>query len=382
MLRESLLMTSIPDSYENSRDRFRAALAAVRDLWPAARLTGHPLPCEPDLTIDWISANAAKKKEKLFILTTGEHGVEGYVGAAMMQLFIEEFLPRLDPRTTGLLLVHAINPWAMKHRRRVNADNVDLNRSFVRDLSAIADFNPGYAQIDSFLNPQRPIKSVALSKIGFALRMPSLLLRFGVKRFREAALMGQYRHPRGLYYGGEELPEETRTLIALYQQYAIRYTRILHLDMHTGYGPRYQMTLVNSAREKMTSQKTADRFGVARVAAIDPDEFYSIQGDQTDYVYDLVGQEFPEKRLYSAAFEFGTFGDSLGAAIRSMRTMIFENCLHWHGGSKRARKWIEAEFLELYAPSEPAWFEKAKADARQAFEGILKAEGYLRYPLQ
>ncbi len=371
------MMTNIPDSYENSRDRFRAALAAVRDLWPAARLSSHTLTRDPSLTIDWISANAAKKKEKLFILTTGEHGVEGYVGSAMMQLFIEEFLPRLDPQTTGLLLVHAINPWGMKHRRRVNADNVDLNRSFVRDLSALADFNPGYARIDSFLNPQSPIKSVALSKIGFGLRMPSLLRRFGVKRFREAALMGQYRQPRGLYYGGEEPPEETRTVIALYRQYALRYKRILHLDMHTGYGPRYQMTLVNSAREKMSSQETEDRFGVARVAAIDPDEFYSIQGDLTDYLYDLAGEEFPEKRLYSAAFEFGTFGESLSAAVRSMRTMIFENRLHWHGGSGRARKWIEAEFLEFYAPSEPAWFEKAKADARQTFEGILKAEGYL-----
>ncbi|MBU2610415.1 MAG: hypothetical protein KJ606_05650 [Chloroflexi bacterium] len=58
---------------------------------------------------------------------------------------------------------------------------------------------------------------------------------------------------------------------------------------------------------------------------------------------------------------------------RSRRILTKE--IKWN--KKPARKWIEAEFLEFYAPSEPAWLEKAKADARQAFEGILKAEGYL-----
>ncbi len=32
----------------------------------------------------------------------------------------------------------------------------------------------------------------------------------------------------------------------------------------------------------------------------------------------------------------------------------------------------------IYAPTEPAWFEKAQTDARQAFAGILKAEGFIR----
>jgi hypothetical protein len=39
--------------------------------------------------------------------------------------------------------------------------------------------------------------------------------------------------------------------------------------------------------------------------------------------------------------------------------------------------WLGHEFDELFYPTEPSWFEKAQADARQAFEGILKAEGYL-----
>jgi len=55
----------------------------VRDLWPAARLTSHRLAKEEDTTIDRLAAEAKKHKDKLFILTTGLHGVEGYVGAGM-----------------------------------------------------------------------------------------------------------------------------------------------------------------------------------------------------------------------------------------------------------------------------------------------------------
>lgn len=54
--------------------------------------------------------------------------------------------------------------------------------------------------------------------------------------------------------------------------------------------------------------------------------------------------------------------------------MIFENRAHWFGASKSARVWLRREFDELYCPTEPAWFEKAQADARQAFEGILKMD--------
>jgi len=368
---------SIPVSYESSRERFLGNLVSARKLWPAARLDRHTLPDTPDLSIDWIAADAQGGKQRLFILTTGEHGIEGYVGSAMMQLFVDEFLPRFDPRTTGILLVHAINPWGMKHRRCVTANNVDLNRNFVFDFDPLAGFNPDYPVIDRFLNPQRPIRNVLVSKLAFLLRLPGLLVRFGVRRFREAALMGQYLLEKGLYFGGAALTEESRAMVSLYREWISDYDQILHLDMHTGYGPRNQMTLVNSAREGMASDETVNRFGVRRVAAPKPEEFYTISGDMTDFLYDLIKDEFPGKKVYSATFEFGTFGDSLLAGIRSLRALIFENRLYGYGGNQKVQRWVNREFNELYVPCDPAWFEKAKLDARQAFEGILTAEGYL-----
>ncbi len=36
------------------------------------------------------------------------------------------------------------------------------------------------------------------------------------------------------------------------------------------------------------------------------------------------------------------------------------------------------EFAALYRPDDARWWDKAKDDARQAFEGILTAEGFLQ----
>jgi hypothetical protein len=71
----------------------------------------------------------------------------------MQQRFIDKYLPRLDPRTTGLLLVHAINPWGMKHHRRVNADNIDLNRTFLWNQAFDPAFNPEYDFLNDYINP-------------------------------------------------------------------------------------------------------------------------------------------------------------------------------------------------------------------------------------
>jgi murein tripeptide amidase MpaA len=370
-------MTTIPDTYEQSRERFYDNLAMLRDLWPASRLTSHSLPGAEDLSIDWISARATKRKDKLLILTTGEHGIEGYVGSAMMQLFVEEYLSRLNPAETGLLLVHAINPWGMKHHRRVNASNVDLNRNFVKEIASLAPSNPDYALLDSFLNPPRPFRDPTLHKMALILRAPGLMLRFGVAKFRAATLLGQYRFSKGVYFGGQRLQEETLTMMELFRDHIRDYAQVLHLDMHTGYGPRDQMTLVNSCYEKMTSEDAVRRYGYPLVAAATAQEFYAIQGDMIDYLYTVMREEFPGKRSYATTFEFGTFGTLLWDNIRELRTMIFENRAHWFGVRPSARAWLRREFDELYCPSEPAWFEKAQADARQAFSGILKAEGYI-----
>ena len=367
-----------PSSYQESRARFRQEFDRVQRLWPNARLNSHPVGGDTSLTIDWMTADALMTQSRLLIFTTGEHGIEGYVGSAMLQLFLREFLARLDPRDTGLLLVHAVNPWGMEHRRRTNAANVDLNRNFCWDSAAFnPSLNPEYARLTPLLMPQGPIRSLFLSDLAFVLRLLWSLIAVGPQTLRKAALLGQYRFPQGIYYGGEAWQEETRTMVELYRTCMREYERILHLDMHTGYGPRYQMSLVNSCLEPTDSRELIERFEYPWVVKTTPDEFYSIQGDMIDWVYTLVKNEFPGQRLYSTSFEFGTYGDSTLAALRSLRASILENQLHWLGASLGAQARVKHDFQELFLPEQERWREAAITNARRALEGILGVEGFL-----
>ena len=367
-----------PTSYEESRQRFRGYLENIRARWPAAQLGSQPLAAEADLTLDWIEAGALQENEKVLLFTLGEHGVEAFTGSAMLALFVQEFLPALDPATTGLVLVHAINPWGMKHLRRVNAANVDLNRNFVWDQKGLdPTTNPDYTRAESFLNPPGQAGSMAGMQLAFVGGLVAILMKLGAARFRRSTLLGQYRFSRGIYYGGDALQEETLCVMELFRQAVAAYERLLLLDMHTGYGPRYRMSVVNSAFEARDSHKLKQAFGYPDVVKSDPAEFYAMQGDMIDYIYTLVSHVAPEKHLYAATFEFGTFGESLGAALRSLRTLIFENRAYWYGVANDSLKTgIAREITELFNPPEPAWQASAIENARRAFRGILKAEGF------
>jgi hypothetical protein len=375
-----------PVSYEASRQRFREHFTLIQEMWPEARLESHALTGEDDLTIDWVVADALERREKLLIFTSGQHGIEGFVGSGMFQLFIQQYLPHLSPKRTGLLLVNCVNPWGMKNFRRVNAQNVDLNRNFVwgpgrgqADAYFAEKFpNIPYERLSLFLNPQGEINATPANYWRFLLGLAGRTLSMGLRKFQGAILVGQYNFPKGVFFGGQGYQEETFVLTDLLRENIGRYAQILLLDMHTGYGPRSQMSLVNSFLEKRDSQTFQHTFNYPLVVKANPFEFYSIHGDMVDYVYHFVQNEFPDKKLYATSFEFGTFGDSSLAAIRSLRTMILENQYHWFGSKNdEDKEKTLKDFRDLYFPESESWKAKALSDARQAFRGILTAEGYL-----
>jgi hypothetical protein len=366
-----------PDSYEESRARFLQDAERLRPQWVSARLESHPLQNFPDLSIDWLWAEP-RTRETLVMISTAEHGIEGYVGSAMLKLFMDEFAPRLNPENTGLLLVHAINPWGMKHHLRVNANHVDLNRNFVFDGDFSPTINPDYELIETFLNPQKPVRPLSQEAIPFLIKVLKNMISPGRARVQAASLLGQHRHPKGIYFGGTQVEEETALLMKLYQTALDEYQHFVQIDIHTGYGPRDQMTVIIPPLDPTPSSQAADKFRYPLVQKIDADEFYAISGDMGEYVYRLRDANYPDKQAFAGGFEFGTFGDSLPALIRSLRITVLENQLRHHGASQaQAEAQVRAEYEELFFPSDQTWREKALQDGRQAFEGILAAFGIL-----
>ncbi len=380
----SRIAALFPRSYEGSRARFRQNLDRVQQFWSSARLGAHRISSQEGLTIDWIQADPRLSYERILILTTGEHGIEAFVGSAILQVLIDDYLPRLAPADTGLLLVHAINPWGMKYRRRVNSQNVDLNRNFIwtegkAEPAYDTALNPAYRQLSSLLNPQKAVRHQIASALSFSIRLAKNLLRFDFSDFWKNIVIGQYHDPQGIYYGGSELQEEAQILIDLLREQITPYRQVLVIDVHTGFGPRYQMSLINSALELRESASLAREFNYPCILKANSKDFYPVRGDLLDYLYNLVNTEFPDVGLFATTFEFGTFGDSIPAMLRDLRATILENQLYWYGTlSNSARIWIQREFEELYFPGELKWRVKAIEDACRALDGILEAEGFFR----
>lgn len=365
-----------PSSYDASRTQFRQLIDQVRGHWPTARSISHA-PDGDEHTIDVITADAIAAPSQRLIITTGEHGIEGYLGSVFLHWFTAEFLPRLDPRRTGLLLVHAINPWGMAQRRRVNRSNVDVNRNFLAAGESVAtDANADYARLQALFNPAGPLTSLGRSTARFAAHVLPGLIQIGAGRIQTAFTLGQYRFPRGVYYGGDALQPETQFMIELYREQWRGYQQVVHLDVHTGYGPRDQMSLVNSPLEPRASAELVHAFDYPLIVKALPGEFYAMRGDMIDFAYHLQQTEFPAVKLYATTLEFGTFGASLSGGLRSMRALVLENQLHHYGAANdKVRAQVQHEFAELFMPSDAAWQAKAHADARQAMRGILRAEG-------
>jgi predicted deacylase len=369
-------MPAFPSTYRESRQCFRDDLEIIRHFWSSVKLKNHAINGSGELTIDWILADARRRKEKLLVITTGLHGIEGYIGSAVLQLCIEEFLPRIDPDTTGILLIHSLNPWGMSHWKRVNTNNVDLNRNFISgEFKSPLLENPDYPRLIPFLCPKLPLGLLSVEKVRFVVGLLMTVIRLGTGRLREAALMGQYDYPSGIYFGGQSLQEETQTIMKLYQDTFKGYHHIVHLDLHSGYGPRDQMTVVTSPRDERDAQAIKRDYHLDRVAGANPDEFYSMNGDMNDWEYELVREKFPRARIFAANFEFGTYGNSFLAEARSLRITILKNQGDQYGGFPATKAWVDREYRKLYLPEEMTWFKKAEFDARHAFEGILTAEG-------
>ena len=371
--------TPWPQSYEEARRWFCQALQPALRAWPAARLEARPLEADGSLTVDWALAAPDHNPARLLVLTTGLHGIEGVVGTHVLRLFVEEYLPRLDPASTGLLLVHALNPWGMHHRRKVNAGNVDLNRNFLGPAEPYdPDFNGDYTLLREFLGPRRPLDAPPLSATRFVLGLARAMRRHGAAVIQRAALLGQYGDPQGMYYGGAGQAEEARLLIELLQAHVPAFAAATLLDMHSGFGPPGQMALVHSTREPRPVDELRRRFGYPHVLKSDDREFYAMRGDMIDSLYGRAQADWPGTRFYASAFEFGTFGDSTWALARSLRAMVHENQAYHHSArtpsaARRARQ----EFEALYVPRHPDWWQAARDSARRAFDGILGAEGFL-----
>ncbi|WP_261554694.1 M14 family metallopeptidase [Frankia tisae] len=215
-------------NYGEARERF---LAAARDR--GAHLESFPLGelrgARDELLSTDVARIGASRGPSVLVLVSGTHGAEGFAGSACQLRALHE------AAWTGLpvVLVHALNPFGFSHRRRVNEDNIDVNRNFVDHAAVPPD--GGYGMLHSALLPtdwdgpgHAEADALLLAHAG----------RLGVREVQQIVTSGQYTHPDGLFYGGSAPSWSHETWHTIIREYLTGYERVAYVDLHTGLGER------------------------------------------------------------------------------------------------------------------------------------------------
>ena len=364
------------DAFLNSYDDVRDHLQELMDGLGAEKYS-YAVDQSDGLYIDTFYLPSTEAQTNLILLTTGVHGMEGYIGSVMLDVFFSEIYAGLNRQNTGVLVVANVNPYGMKYMRRYNENNVDLNRNFIMDWETFdLSTNKDYPKVDTFLGPTGKIGNALWHEVGFYLSLGKTAITDGAGTISDALLGGQYEYPQGVYYGGTGDEVSTTYLKGVFRDCLDgTYENIIHIDIHSGYGPRYNMVIFNSVFETMTEAESQAAFGYDYIIAYDSESFYATTGDTTDYFYRLAESMATDKALFSTCFEFGTIGDAFFDTILSLKYTVDENRNHWYPTTNAtSAEIVRQNYLELFYPTETAWREKTVADFIAATLGVLNAK--------
>lgn len=354
------------ESYADCKARFIQAAGKVKASFDRVVVSAMPVEGkrDQDLTIDYCYIPAQKNPKRLLVLTSAVHGVEGYTGSAVQQMFLTELTNKMNLDEMGLLVIHGVNPFGFKHKRRFSENNVDLNRNCSADSNLYSTENEGYADLNAFLNQVQPVSMSSLGNMFFQLHAISKILQYGMPSLRQAVLQGQYNFEKGVYFGGRQLEPMVADVGDLVQKTAASYEIVFNIDLHTGYGTNGILHLFPDPLKDQTKKaKIEDIFSGNRIDWGDTDDFYTVTGSFSSY----LGQVIPDKYYLTMAFEFGTLDThTTMGSIKALHHVMIENQGFWYGyKSEKDEAEVKSRYLESYYPSSEAWRSKVIHDARK-----------------
>lgn len=361
------------DSYEECREEFIKSTNNIKNEFKNVEISKLSIDSknDPDLTIDYCYIPAQEEYKRLLILSSGIHGIEGYVGSAVQQMFIKELIEKVNMKEMGLLLIHGINPYGFKYNRRVTENNVDLNRNCTIDNKLYQTDNPGYSDLYDMLNPKGQVSLKSIGNILFHINAIQKIIQYSMKSLRQAILQGQYKYQEGPFFGGNDLEPSIKAVTPILKETAINYEIFFNIDLHTGYGTRGILHLFTNPIEDSKVKKDLETiFSSNQIDWGDEDDFYTVTGDFSSY----IGQVISGKYYLPMVFEFGTLdSQTTMGSIKSLQNMIVENQGFHHGyKTEKDESKIKTDILEMYYPSSENWRSKAIEDARRTLSQAVK----------
>ena len=287
---------------------------------------------------------------RLLLAQSGTHGVEGFCGSGIQIGWLATGRHRKLPADTAMLLIHAINPHGFAWQRRVNEDNIDLNRNFIAHDGGYP-VNQGYEQLRDSICP-REWTPEARASADETLRAYGR--EHGPMALQSAITSGQYSHAEGVFYGGNRASWSQRTLSSILLRFGAKVREVGFIDLHTGLGPAGYGEIISNHESGPALARVREWFGDEVTSTEDGTSSAAlIQGDVTHGVAGAL----PQANITAVTLEYGTV--SLEDTLKAVRA---DNWLHIHGrmNSDQARD-IKKEIRGAFYLETDAW-------KRQVFE--------------
>jgi hypothetical protein len=354
---------SFSADYAAARAKFRDAAAAAGGLLEAA---SHPEagPDGGDLTTD-VAWFGPREAEAVLVTISATHGVEGFCGSGAQVDWLRRGEAASLPSGVAVMLIHAINPYGFAWLRRVTHENVDLNRNWI-DFSAPLPRNPGYDELAEAIAPTEwtPEAQLASRRV-----LGAYMAAHGPLAIQQALSGGQYRHPRGVFFGGSGPTWSRRTQTAIFEAHLKQAGRIGIIDYHTGLGPwGYGEPIVTDAPGSAGYARARAWFGAAVTSPSGG------SSTSTDIVGDGLAAA-PHLLAHAAvtgmALEVGT--QDLAAVMDAVRADAW---LHAHGDLASAEgRAIKTQIREAFYGDADDWKGMVAGQSllacRQAIAGLV-----------
>ena len=343
-------MDRIADYFSETYPEARAKFLEAVKLGGARLLSSHTNPAKgpqgEDCITDvaWIGPEDASK---LLILVSGTHGAEGYAGSGCHVAWLREgWFARTAPRDTAVMLIHAMNPHGFAWGRRVNEDNIDLNRNFV-DHTKPHPANPDYVALAKHIDPTEWAEP-SLSAHNRAIAQ--FLGRDTHDVMCKAVHGGQYVNPRGVFFGGTQPAWSNRLFREIVARHAARAHRhVAIIDYHTGGGVWGYCDLFID--DDHAGARTRDWF--AQVSVISEDKAAhgkDAQSETPGNLFYSLPEILPGRPMTLCLVELRTGEDSGHDAVRA------ENWLFQHGDPESAMgRELRARMRERFYPARREW---------------------------
>ena len=287
------------------------------------------------------------RTDAVLVVMSGTHGVEGFCGSACQTGYLrervyEELLP-----TMSMVLVHAINPYGFAHLRRVNEDNVDINRNFIAHRQPPPQ-NIAYDEIHHLLIPSDwcgPGRALADQEIASAIASQ------GQRVIQAAITAGQYSHADGLFYGGSHPVWSNRTWRRIIREYLTGHRRVALVDLHSGLGSYGYGEPIFRGRFLGDGYSRARQWYGEDVTSSEDETSTSTR--ITGNVASALDQELGEAELTAITLEFGTV--ALPIVLNALRA---DHWLHVHAEQPAPlRDQIKAQIRDAFYCDTDEWKE-------------------------